>query len=155
MHADDFDDDDGFVLEKRKHEEVHIDFTPMIDCMFLLLMFNMIAFTLTGSSDLDMPKARYATGNDAADATTITIRQPTQPSEPCHVEIEGVPKQASATLEEVRKAIEEAATEGKMQVVIKAERRVPIRELMDVASQVGEVEGTTLLLAVHHETTDH
>jgi biopolymer transport protein ExbD len=155
MHADDFDADKGFEIKKRKHEEVHIDFTPMIDCMFLLLMFNMIAFTLTGSSDLDMPKARYATGNDAADATTITIRQPAAPGDPSHVEIEGVEKTGSATLEEIRTAIQQAAAEGKMQVVIKAEKRVPIRELMDVASQVGEVEGTSLLLAVHHETSDH
>lgn len=154
MHADDFDPDDGFVTKRKKHEEVHIDFTPMIDCMFLLLMFNMIAFTLTGSSDLDMPKARYATGNDAADATTITIRQPQLPGDKCRVEIEGVQQDASASMDDVRDAIRKAAAEGKMQVVIKAERRVLIRDLMDVAGQVGEVEGTTLLLAVHHETSD-
>lgn len=144
---------DGFAPRRHRHHDVHIDFTPMIDCMFLLLMFNMIAFVLTGSSDLDLPKAKYAKGNDAAEATTITIRQPARIGDPATIQIEGVQTERGATLAQVRAAVEQAVAKGKTQVVLRSERLVKVRDLMDVAGEVGQVEGTSLLLAVQHETT--
>lgn len=138
--------EDPFV-RKKKHEQLLIDFTPMIDCMFLLLMFNMIAYTITGGHDVNVPAARYAKGADAPKAVVVAILEPKEPQGEPPMFLGGI-NGKPARLEDIRAALEEAARQGSRKVVIKAERKVPSRCILDVARLVGSVEGGSLLLAV-------
>lgn len=130
-----------------KHEEVLIDFTPMIDCMFLLLMFNMIAYTITGGKDVDVPSARFAKGADAPDAIVVAILEPKEAGGEAPMRLGGAFGEP-ASLEQIKAAVEDAARAGSKKVVIKAERKVPYRFILDVAQVVGTIEGGTLLMAV-------
>lgn len=134
--------------KRRKFEDATPDFTAMIDCMFLLLMFNMIAFTITGSSDVEVPAARYAKGADPTEAVTITILAAADRLKESTFVVGESGGGPSASLSDVQSAIESAAAEGRRQVVIKAERTVPYRDVLAVARIAGAVEGASLLVAV-------
>lgn len=146
MSSSAFAGDEGFT-RRHKHEDVHIDFTPMIDCMFLLLMFNMIAYTLTGGGQIKVPTAKFAKGVDAPDATVIAILAPARESEPSTLLLGG-PTGKPVSLDQARSAIADAAKAGKKKVVIKAEKTAPYRAIAEVARLVGQIDGGTILLAV-------
>jgi biopolymer transport protein ExbD len=139
--------DDMFTGRRQKHEEVLIDFTPMIDCMFLLLMFNMVAYTITGGSDIEVPSARYAKGADAPQATAVTILAPKQPGADATYHLTGAGS-PNVTLDEIKKAAQDAAAAGTKQVVIKAEKKVPYKYVQEVAQVIGSIDGGSLLIAV-------
>jgi biopolymer transport protein ExbD len=149
-----FDDDHILVPTKKKHEEVHIDFTPMIDAMFLLLMFNMFMYVIAGSSDFDIPRVKFARGEDTHDAITVILRSPNAEGK-VFILTKGNDKEenlSDATPEDVRGLLTQIKTQGgRNTVVIKAERKVPIRDVMEIATIVGEVmTEPKLLFAVQH-----
>jgi biopolymer transport protein ExbD len=144
---------DPFAPKKKKEEEVHIDFTPMIDCMFLLLMFNMFMFVIAGSKDFDIPQAKHAKGADAHDAITLVLRSPEEPGAPAKMMIKANAKEdnvADATKDDIRSILDKQFRAGKNVVVIKAEKKVQIRDVMEVAQIVGAYKDPELLIAVQH-----
>lgn len=139
---------DPLAPKRHKFEDVLIDFTPMIDCMFLLLMFNMMAYTLTGSTDIQVPEARYAKGEDPKDATLITVtlgeERGTEPRIYLGDSRTGIP----STPADIEAAVKRAAIDGHHKIILKAEPRVPYRVILEVAQAIGAVEGTSLMIAV-------
>ena len=149
--------DDGDELgKKREMEEVaECDFTPMIDAMFLLLMFNMIAYSLSGGSQLQLPRAKNSKGEDASEALVIMM-VPGKAGQGTRLDIRGSKKsqmnestKSNATLDEVRRAIETYKDKSvtNKQVVIKIEKSIPYRELHEVSKYVGAADAG-LLIAV-------
>lgn len=133
-------------LRRRRGEDVRIDFTAMIDCMFLLLMFNMIAYTITGSTSVELPEARFAKGADVSKATEIMIlSNAATGGATYHIGDAGAPK---ASLQDVRAAIERAAAAGERRVVIKAEKRVPYKFVQEIGALASAVGDRSLYIAV-------
>lgn len=50
-----------------------MDITPMIDVVFLLLIFFMVASTMQGTPEIDVPPAVHSLGVEANDAVVVTI----------------------------------------------------------------------------------
>lgn len=125
--------------KKRTHEFAHIDFTPMIDCMFLLLMFNMIAYTITSPKDIDVPSANYGSGADPRDAMSITLNQPKGAEVEIHI---GDSHGKLVTMSELKGEISKAIAQGRNKVMIKAEPEIPYRFVHQIGQAVSSTEGS-------------
>lgn len=124
------------------------DFTPLIDCMFLLLMFNMFAYVLTGTRGVDVPEASYATGADPNEGITISLLEPRSVGAEAPI-ILGEVGGREVTPDEIKKIVEDAVADGaKKKIVIKSDKRVPYRDVLKVAQAIASVEGGSLLIAV-------
>lgn len=133
--------------KKKKHEDVLIDFTPMVDAMFLLLMFNMIAYTITGTTDVQVPEARFAKGEDDRSAVIVTILEPKTSGGDPQIFL-GDSSGKLTTPDEIRQVVEDAKIKGNNKVVIKAERRVPYKTVLEVSQAAGATEDIMILFAV-------
>lgn len=133
----------------RKHDDLHIDFTPMIDSMFLLLMFNIMIFAITGTQQIQVPDAVNSKGTDTQDAVLFSIKEPSSPGGEATVFEGEVLEEKRVTLDQIKAIVERAVAQGRKKVYIKAEKKVPYKAIMEVAGALGSaVEDGTLLLAV-------
>lgn len=124
-----------------------IDFTPLIDVVFLLLIFFMYSAAMSSQQSLDMPAARHGAGVDPAECTVVTIHaDDVAGAEPKFVLGDG--DQPKGTLADVRPYIEAGRQEGKTNVMIKAERVVPHRFVLEVARLVSETDSGNVVIAV-------
>ncbi len=73
-------EEDALAHKKGGGEEVDLDITPMIDVVFLLLIFFMVTSTMQSKRDLDVPPAKHGVGVDSAAATILTIKRPEDPA---------------------------------------------------------------------------
>jgi biopolymer transport protein ExbD len=142
-----FDDADGggLLFRPRKLADSEMDITPMIDCVFQLRIFFMVASNMTGGRTLDLPVARYGVGVDTNRSTTITVQAGEGAGERPRIVFEGG---RQGDLETVRQVVNAGKQEGVAQVVIKAERTVPHRVVQDVARAVMETEGVEFYIGV-------
>ena len=58
--------EEGGLGQKKKKDEADLDITPMIDVVFLLLIFFMVTSTMQGTPDRDIPPASSGTNANAA-----------------------------------------------------------------------------------------
>ena len=66
--------DEGPVLARRPIDDsADMDITPMIDITFLLLIFFLVCSTMSQSTAVPLPPARYGDGVDEQTAVIITI----------------------------------------------------------------------------------
>ena len=61
------------VLRKPAEEEVDMDITPMIDIVFLLLIFFLVCSTAASQMAVELPTARHGTGVSERNSVTITV----------------------------------------------------------------------------------
>lgn len=143
----DEDDDDQFVLKKRPLEG-DLDFTSLIDVVFLLLIFFMVTSTMRGTPDIDMPQAHFGTGVPSRQATIITILQNPASNFTTPMIILGDGRGPETDVEGVRAYVEEGLRANHTQVIIKAERDIPHGFVQQVARQVAAVEGVQFNIGV-------
>jgi biopolymer transport protein ExbD len=125
----------------------HIDMTPMVDVVFQLMTFMLFAVQMTGGEKVDVPPARHGVGVQESMATFLTLLPPPGPGAEAPILL-GHGEGAAATLEAVRRAVAEAAREGKRKVILQADGAVPHGEVLKVAAAVTEVEGVTVHVGV-------
>ena len=131
-------------------DKADIDMTPMIDMTCLLLIFFMLTNSFESQKDLNVPEAEHGVGVESAVATFITLEQPAEPGGPVRVllgDVGGEP----GDLEAVRRWVADGLAQGRRLVVIKAEGRVPHREVRRVAEAAAAVEGVTLHFGVREK----
>lgn len=131
----------------RKVADGEMDITPMIDVTFLLLIFFMVASTMQGTPDVDVPPAQHSIGVDSAGAAVVTILAAKNSSEAPRIVL-GDGEGAEADLSDVRRYVEESARDGKKRIVLKAEGDVPHGLVDDVAQTIKGVEGSELFMGV-------
>jgi len=137
-------------LRKPYRESDEIDMTPMIDCVFLLLIFFLVHSALTSiNAAVELPPAQYGTAADMKQAVVLTMvaREGAQAPE---VYLGDPDLQQKTNLldseAKVLEAIRQGRDEGKEAVMVRAERTLKHRDVSKVAAAVGQVEGGKLKL---------
>jgi len=159
----DFDDaasDDAPVLARKPMSgDSEIDITPMIDCVFLLLIFFLVTSTPDQNTAIELPPAQYGQGVSQKTSVIITIAK-REGDRPAAVYLaDGTigtplpddPKQQEAALVE---AVEREFGSGlKTDVLIKAARDVKARDVDRVTQGVSKaaIEDLRLNIAVFEE----
>lgn len=141
------DDDGGSFGGQRKPVEGDLDMTPMIDVTFLLLIFFMVASTMQGKPDLDVPVAEHAIGVDALGAAVITVFAALSVAESPRIVLGDV-QGPEGDIGDVRRYVEEKSREGIRKFVVKAEGDVPHGIVEEIARAIKAVEGTELYMGV-------
>ncbi len=131
----------------RKMADGEMDITPMIDVTFLLLIFFMVASTMQGTPDVDVPPAQHSIGVDSAGAAVVTILAPKSSAEPSRIVL-GDGEGPEADLADVRRYVEDNARDGKKRIVLKAEGDVIHGLVDDVAQIIKSVDGVELYMGV-------
>jgi len=143
-------------LKTHNDEQPTLNLTPMIDCVFLLLIFFLVSSTPDQNTAIELPPARHGGGVSMQSSVIITIadRPGDQPAAVYLADgtkgnvLPDDPKQQET-------AIVEAVTDGfmsgqKSSVLIKAARKVKHKFVSQVAIAVGkaDVEDAKLNIAV-------
>lgn len=117
---------------KKKREEADLDITPMIDVVFLLLIFFMVTSTMQADPAVIVPEAKHGVGVDQEKAVIISILMENEVPKIVCADGDG----PEATLEDVTRYTSEGIAAGKERVIIKADREVPYGTLSQVAGAV-------------------
>jgi biopolymer transport protein ExbD len=134
-----------FPRPKRSDDEV--DMTPMIDCVFLLLIFFLVGSIPDLKTSVELPPARHGAGADPFKSVIVTIADAGE-NQPAAVYIgdgkvgaplSGDPAAQHAAIVE---ALKQGIQEGKTTFMIKAEKSVKHREVSRVASAAKDVESS-------------
>lgn len=141
------------VRRRRIQEELGLDITPMIDMTFLLLIFFLVASTPDDQARIYLPKARHGGGVSAHSSVFFTIAQGGFNTAAVYQSdrkkadqlLPDDPQQQNNSIED---AVAAAVGEGRTNVVIKAEKGVPYREVARVAAAASRIDGIRLYLAV-------
>ena len=131
----------------RKLVDGEMDITPMIDVTFLLLIFFMVASTMQGTPDVDVPPAQHSIGVDSAGASIVTILAANNSSEASRIVL-GDGEGPEGDLGDVRRYVEDSVREGKKRIVLKAEGDVAHGLVDDVAQTIKSIEGVELFMGV-------
>jgi biopolymer transport protein ExbD len=141
-----FDESEGddLLFARRKLADSEMDITPMIDCVFQLLIFFMVASNMQGGQTSDVPVAQFGIGVETNRATIITV-EAGGPGGRGKILLEG---NRESNLEGVRQLVAERLREGRNQVIIKADRMLTHGAVQEVVRAVTENEGAQFYIAV-------
>lgn len=129
----------GFSVNKKAASEADLDITPMIDVVFLLLIFFMVTSTMDNRRQNDVPPSTHGLSVDSTTAITLTINRPTDPNaDPVILLSDG---KTEGTLEDVKADVEAAVAAGKTKVILKADRDATNGFNFKVMQKANEVEG--------------
>ena len=134
-------------------DDTEMDITPMIDCTFLLLIFFIVCSRPDAQEAIILARASHGVAVGARNATVITIAESGQQSSPVYLadgkfdenRLSDDPEQQST---EIQEAVQAAVDEGKTDVLIKAEKGVPHREVARVTSAASRVSGIRIYFGV-------
>lgn len=144
-----FGEDDTGLTATRSDSDVDLDITPMIDVVFLLLIFFMVTSTMQSKKELDVPPARNGTGVSSTDATIISLTKPPDSTTPPGVILStGQP----GSFDDIQKDVETGFGEGKAKVIIKADRDVLNKHTLEAMRKAAEVDGVQIFIEVRDDT---
>ena len=134
-------EEDSLANKKRGDSEADLDITPMIDVVFLLLIFFMVTSTMQSKRELDVPPAKHGAKVDSSTATILTINRPEDPdASPTVIFSNG----NEGTLDDVKGDVEAGLAKGKNRVILKADRDVLHGVILKVMRKANEVEGVAI-----------
>ncbi len=142
-------EEDSLANKKRADSEADLDITPMIDVVFLLLIFFMVTSTMQSKRELDVPPAKHGEKVDSSTATILTINRPEDPSAPPTVILSDGKE---GTLDDVKADVEAGIAKGKNRVILKADRDVLHGVILKVMRKANEVEGVEFDMEVKDKT---
>jgi biopolymer transport protein ExbD len=153
---DSIDDDlDEPAILSRDREEIdaEMDITPMIDCVFLLLIFFIVCSTMEQQSPIDLAEARHGRAVGERDAIIISVLGGGAEAAPVYLADgpvkDPLPNDEGVQREKILAYIEdEQLKEAKTDVLIKADKNVAHRDVARVIKAVSQVEGISIHLAV-------
>lgn len=148
-------EDEPLKLRPRVMEEAEMDITPMIDVTFLLLIFFLVAATLANKETVDMPTAVYGTAVPIQGSLYVTVGEAPNKAIEIYLangkdpeaRVAGTPEQQEARIIDYVQAGLRAAP-PKEQVVLKADKTVPRREIERVQQAIGKAGSLAIYLAV-------
>lgn len=142
-----------FGDRKKPKVDDEVDITPMIDITFLMLIFFMVTSTPDKNSEIKLAEALHGDAVSQRDSTVITIafagfdQSPVYAADgvvPGAVLSEDFDTQTKQITDEVSKGL----SDGKSNVIIKADRAVAYRHVDRVIKSISVTPGVQLYLAV-------
>ncbi|REJ93041.1 MAG: biopolymer transporter ExbD [Planctomycetota bacterium] len=121
-------------FKKKTEVEEDIDITPMIDCVFLLLIFFMVTSTMQGAKALTLPSAKHGLGVNSKEAATVTVFA--DEGGPAVYLSDGDRKNGPVEMDEVAAYVKDS---GKKVMIIKADQGVPSGYIEEVARAAADV----------------
>ncbi len=126
---------------QNEQDETGIELTPLIDVVFLLLIFFMISTTFTKETALkiNLPES---TGEQAATVpTSVEVQIGAQSQYAIAAETDGAAKPLiNSNRDTLKRALSEYQTQEKLLLIIRADRKAPheaVIKVMDVAQELG------------------
>ena len=130
--------DDDFVgmppiaQRKKAKTDSEIDIAPLIDMVFLLLIFFIVTSTMDRQSSIDLPQTEYGMAVSERNATTISIE-----GKGANIRVylgdnlggDPLPDLTEPQETAIAQAVEAGYLEGKTSLVIKADREVHTGEI--------------------------
>lgn len=144
--------DESLVRRRPIQGEARFDMTAMVDLVFMMNIFFLITAVGAALAEIDLPSARHVVAADRDSSVVLTLLAAGdrgagllhigdgQAGEP----LSDVQLQERA----VREAVEAGVREHKNTVIIKAEKKVRVRDVARIAAVAMGVRGTELRLAV-------
>jgi biopolymer transport protein ExbD len=137
-------------IKKKKNEDADLDITPMIDVVFLLLIFFMVTSTMDDQKAANVPPAEHGVGVDANKASIVSvvadeaggIGRVILGDDPSGEEI--------VNLDLVRRYVQAGFNEGKELVIIKAERDVKEGRVQEVLKVLADIDGLKFAIGVQN-----
>lgn len=134
-------------------DNTEMDITPMIDCTFLLLIFFIVCSRPDAQEAIILARAHHGTPIGAKGATVITIAESGRDSSPVYladgkIADKQLPDDVDQQSEQIRQAVQTAVDDGKINVLIKAEKGVPHRVVSRVTAAASRVEGIRVFFGV-------
>jgi len=133
--------------KKNSAEEADLDITPMIDVTFLLLIFFMVTSTMQQESAVNVPPANFGVGKDASTSTIITILAD-KGGGPARVLLGDGSGDEARSMDLVTAYVQQGVSQGKRQVIIKADRDVNHGKVQEVLKALGEIEDLEFAVGV-------
>lgn len=146
--------DSPLTLRRKIKADEELDMTPMIDCVFQLLIFFLVGSTPDLQTEVLLPPARHGTAVMPGSALIVTLADPGRQGPALVYLADGkigdpLPGEPAAQEAAVAQAVEQAHREGKEMVLVKAERSVRHRDVSRIAAAASQIPGIKLELAVH------
>jgi len=147
-------EEQGPVLPRRPiADTAEMDITPMIDIVFLLLIFFLVCSTTNVQTAVELPPARHGTGVSDRTSTVITVADRGAPGPALVYLADGkkgkpLPDDEDAQEAQISEAVERGMLQGKSTVLVKAEKGVKHGDTWRVYTAAGRVEGIKLHVAV-------
>ena len=145
-------DTNMLVERKPLFENAEFDITAMVDLVFMMNIFFLVTWVGASMAEIDLPAARHCLAADTDMAVVVTVTESGNRQGPAVVIGENAKGRALTDAGEieqmVRAEVEKGVRSGKDTVLIKAEKRLRLRDVASVAAAAGSVEGVKLRLAV-------
>lgn len=146
-------DDEGGSVQFRPplKSDDEVDMTPMIDCVFLLLIFFLVSSIPDTNTAVKLPPARHGAAADPNIAVFVTVAD--AGINPDVYLADGkigdpLPKDPKAQEAAIEKAIRDGHQNGKTNVIVKAEKSVKYKEILRISKASAKLEGMKLYLAI-------
>jgi biopolymer transport protein ExbD len=156
MHLEE--DEDSPVQFKSKAgsnsgDKSHIDMTPMVDVVFQLLTFFLLAVKRDSMETVDVPITTTTTAVLESESTYITVKPaPRKDAEPEIIIGEKKSGDGKAvTLESVKAAVESGVAAGRPKIVVKAERLVKWGDVQKITRIIAQVKDAQLYVGVQSQ----
>jgi biopolymer transport protein ExbD len=145
--------DHAIISRDREVVDAEMDITPMIDCVFLLLIFFIVCSTMERQSPIEMAKARHGKGVSERNSVIITVGEGGIDEAPIYladgVDDEPVVGNADEQTDLIRAYVQQGKLDdGKLDVLIKADRNVAHRDVARVIKAASRVDGMNIHLGV-------
>lgn len=147
-HLPDEDDDFAPPPRPKRDDDTEMDITPMIDITFLLLIFFLVTSRPDSATGVNLPLAIHGDVVSQRRSTVMTVAEGGIDQAPVYRGDGKNPETLCSTdveqrNEEIKKYIEEGMLQDKSDIVIKADRGVPCRQVNEVMQAVSKVEGVS------------
>jgi biopolymer transport protein ExbD len=143
----------SLLPSKKRQDDVDLDITPMIDMVFLLLIFFLVSSTPDQKTSIELPPAQHGVAVSQSDAVIVTLGEGGLGAAPAYAadgRIPGteLPDDAQARSQRIRELVELGFREDKTKVVIKGDKNVAHRDVAQVIKAASQVNGIKIHLAV-------
>jgi biopolymer transport protein ExbD len=135
-------------LRPRKAEPPRIDLTPLIDVVFLMLIFFMVSTTFDKQTQLKVDLPEAAPQTEQAESEDVTIEITIDPKGQFYVnERELVQHDAETLRRTLRKLSEDRAD---VPVIVSGDRNAPLQSMMTVLDVAGQLGLTRIRFVARH-----
>ena len=137
------DEDDDFVIPKKKRDEEEMDITPMIDVTFLLLIFFVVCSTMDPVKIGEIPDAENGSPVSAKESAVIFVKA-AGPDKVTLLRADGSEfskdeaTQESQIVDYITKELEKSIEANKNQVMIMGDAQIKVMEVTRVQKIIGD-----------------